>query len=353
MSALQAIPTQYGIGVLNSELKNTVTQYRLIGASTDNATSDTLYSFHTEGIKTSYYDEDGILTFILNLPIEEHFDEYLHRIDVIDSKNQVVIECPTPKIALVKGVGGIVTLKVSILGQAGDVIFKHGEYVTEAELKERYLSHIQFQPWDRQKIYRTGDVCTCVIDGNVVAMEMYAGPNLTCLGKDPKDSANRQIGWTDETAPWWWGPYKRARPGTPLWPWMSTIFPEGTLNVIGNSVPAIVFWRLALVFPEFINEQTEMVDFPETGGEFFRVLDQGRGVDVDRVIYSYQEDEFKAHNHYLGAFGQWGDDPTGGSGVVHADTNGRILSDTNVAVRMTGGNETRPRNLAFPLLVEV
>ncbi|MBA5760851.1 hypothetical protein H2O73_00735 [Vibrio sp. 404] len=143
MSALQAIPTPHGIEILNSELKNTVTQYRLIGALTHDAASDALHSFHTATIETSYYDENGVLTFILNLPIETHFDEYLHRIDVLDSQNQAVIECPTPKIALAKGIGGIVTLKAAISGQAGDVVFKHGEYVTETELFELYMSPLE------------------------------------------------------------------------------------------------------------------------------------------------------------------------------------------------------------------
>jgi len=142
MSALQAIPTSHGIEILNSELKNTVTKYQLVGALTHNAAAETLYTFHTATIETSYYDENGVLTFILNLPIETHFDEYLHRIDVLDSQNQAVIECPTPKIALAKGIGGMVTLKAAIKGQAGDVVFKHGEYVTGTELNELYLPPI-------------------------------------------------------------------------------------------------------------------------------------------------------------------------------------------------------------------
>lgn len=157
MSALQAIPTPHGIDILNSELKNTVTKYQLIGALTHDAASDDLYSFNTATIETSYYDENGVLTFILNLPIETHFDEYLHRIDVLDSQNQAVIECLTPKIALAKGIGGMVTLKAAISGQAGDVIFKHGEYVTETELLEVFLSqYVKFS--DRTGEWRYSDI---------------------------------------------------------------------------------------------------------------------------------------------------------------------------------------------------
>ncbi|MEZ8930321.1 MULTISPECIES: hypothetical protein [unclassified Vibrio] len=143
MSTLQAIPTQHGIDILNGELKNTVTKYRLLGALTHDAPSESLYSFYENTIETSYYDDNGVLTFILNLPIEQHFDEYLHQVHVLDSNNQAVIECSTPKVALAKGIGGMVTLKASISGEAGDVIFKHGEFVTETELNELHLAPIQ------------------------------------------------------------------------------------------------------------------------------------------------------------------------------------------------------------------
>ncbi|MDC5855524.1 hypothetical protein [Vibrio europaeus] len=143
MSTLQAIPTQHGIDILNSELKNTVTKYRLIGALTHDAPSESLTSFYENTIETSYYDDNGVLTFILNLPIERHFDEYLHQIHVLDSNNQSVIECSTPRVALPKGIGGMVTLKAAISGEAGQVIFKHGEFVTETEMNELHLVNIK------------------------------------------------------------------------------------------------------------------------------------------------------------------------------------------------------------------
>ncbi|WP_425628436.1 hypothetical protein [Vibrio neptunius] len=133
MSALQAIPTQHGIEILNSELKNTVTKYRLIGALTHNAPKPSLETFYQSTIETSYYDDNGVLTFVLNLPVEQHFDEYLHQIHVLDSNHQAVIECSTPKVALPKGIGGMVTIKVAVSGEAGQVIFKHLEYISERE----------------------------------------------------------------------------------------------------------------------------------------------------------------------------------------------------------------------------
>ncbi|WP_180980569.1 hypothetical protein [Vibrio diazotrophicus] len=351
MSTLQAIPTDYGIGILNSELKETVTKYQLIGARTYDASSDQLYSFYSNAIETSYYDENGVLTFVLNLPIETHFDEYLYKIYVVDNTDQVVIECETPKIALAKGIGGMVTLKVAITGESGEVIFKNGDFVTESELTEVHLSQYplsaisQFLPYNPTRIYSVGEVCyTKDAEGKVLYWEWYS--NVESLaGKDPLNTLNRQTGWIDEIKPFYWTPFKKSRSGSTQWPWMSMTFPEGTLNVLGNSVPSAVFWRLAEALPEFVNAGTGMIDFPETGGEFFRVLDQGRGVDSGRVFASSQSDAFKAHYHTV---------PTG-----YANNIGGTAGSSDIGTAATrnsstvGGSETRPRNLAFPILVEV
>ncbi len=351
MSTLQAVPTDYGIDILNSELKDTVTKYQLIGALTHDANSEDLYSFLTNTIETSYYDENGVLTFVLDLPIETHFNEYLYKIYVVDDTNQTVIECDTPKIALAKGIGGIVTLKAAITGESGDVIFKNGDFVTESELTEVHLSQYplsaisQFLPYNPTRIYSVGEVCyTKDAEGKVSYWEWYS--NVESLaGKDPLDTLNRQTGWIDETKPFYWTPFKKSRSGSTQWPWMSMTFPEGTLNVLGNSVPTAVFWRLAEALPEFVNVGTGMIDFPETGGEFFRVLDQGSGVDSDRQFNSSQLDALKAHQHQVNgtvySYGATGAGP------------GRDFTNGSVSTTATGDTETRPRNLAFPILVEV
>ncbi|MFA0155413.1 hypothetical protein [Vibrio sp. 10N.261.46.A3] len=138
MSALQAIPTQHGLDILNSELKSTVTKYQCMGALTHDAPSESQYSFYENTIETSYYDDNGVLTFILNLPIEMHFNEYLYQIKVLDDNDQAVVICDTPKIGLAQGIGGMVTLKVAITGSAGEVVFKSSDYVTETELRENW-----------------------------------------------------------------------------------------------------------------------------------------------------------------------------------------------------------------------
>lgn len=80
---------------------------------------------------------------------------------------------------------------------------------------------------------------------------------------------------------------------------------------------------------------------PETRGEFLRGWDHGRGIDVGRAVGTWQADEFKSHVHQIDApanpagFGQ--DKVARGS---RTDSNGTPLTTA------TGGNETRPRNLA-------
>ncbi|WP_418114383.1 hypothetical protein RJD40_18870 [Vibrio scophthalmi] len=336
MSALQAIPTPHGIDILNSELKSTVTQYQLVGALTHDAASDTLYDFHTATIETSYYDEYGVLTFILNLPIETHFNEYLHRIDVLDSNNQAVILCETPKIALAKGIGGMVTLKAPISGQAGDVVFKHGEYVTEAELKEIYLPPIQFQPWDAKRTYQTGEICTRIIDGEFRVMQMYAGPNMECSGKDPADPKNRHLEWQSTDAPFWWIDYKADITGMSF-PWLSVTAPEWAVPEINLDLETAVYWRLKRLYPllVFVRDGVEYINTGEIRGEFFRVLDQGRGLDIGRTIGSHQDDDFEAHFHFQKA--------VYGGGSINEPSFSSAFASTYYS-----GNEAKSNNGNFP-----
>ncbi|PNH99605.1 phage tail-collar fiber domain-containing protein [Vibrio diazotrophicus] len=217
----------------------------------------------------------------------------------------------------------------------------------------------QFLPYDSTRIYQCGETCYTVSGGKVSYWEWYS--NVESLaGKDPLNTTNRQTGWTDETKPFYWTPFRKSRPGSTQWPWMSMTFPEGTLNVLGNSVPTAVFWRLAEALPEFVNTGTGMIDFPETGGEFFRVLDQGRGVDSGRLSGSSQVDQIKSSGFLIRADG-------GGSHLVGASFGDCSISNSTTAVTVTGqsavlarqrvaigdGVDTHPRNLAFPILVEV
>lgn len=225
----------------------------------------------------------------------------------------------------------------------------------------------QLSPYDPNRTYYTGETCTTTVNGVVHQWEAYHDKPF--VGKNPNEEANRQVGWTDDTQPWYWSPLKKARAGTPLFPWMSMTFPEGTLNVVGNSVPTAVFWRLAEALPEFVNATTGMIDFPETGSEFFRVLDQGRGIDLNRAFGTSQESSIvnigdsSKSGIVASTFYNNVDD---NSETLHGNLNSDGIADmtgvgrsyTNTSVSNVGnadgtGMYIRPRNLAFPILVEV
>ncbi|WP_216610412.1 hypothetical protein [Vibrio coralliilyticus] len=362
MSTLQAIPTQHGIDILNSELKNTVTKYRLIGALTHNAPSESLYSFYENTIETSYYDDNGVLTFILNLPIEQHFDEYLHQIRVLDSSNQSVIECSTPKVALPKGIGGMVTLKAAISGEAGQVIFKHSEFVTETELVELHLTKYtlkdiaQFLPYEPQRIYSVGEICYTKdqTTGELTYWQWYS--NVESLaGKSPLLEVNRHVGWSNNTKPFYWVPYTGEQVGMPFY-WLDTSAPEWAVMEINVDLPIAVYWRLARCYPHLVSGDT--INTGEIRGEFLRVLDQGRGIDANREINSWRDSAISDHSHTFGnrdapGFGAFDSyhhlalgSPSGGGYSV---SNVEIYS-TKMA---NPGNDTYPRNIARPMAIVI
>lgn len=86
---------------------------------------------------------------------------------------------------------------------------------------------------------------------------------------------------------------------------------------------------------------------PEVRGEFFRALDIGRGIDVDRVLGSAQADDFKSHTHSVAPPAATDDTA---SGQTSTGTGGvETINPYNTG--SAGGAETRPRNVAFPVAI--
>ena len=124
--------------------------------------------------------------------------------------------------------------------------------------------------------------------------------------------------------------------GVPV-PWPSATPPTGWLKCNGAAFSAEEYPELAKVYPT--NK------LPDLRGEFIRGWDDGRGVDSGRAILSTQSHSIQAHDHivYFRVNGV-----TTSSGVddvmKYGDANPRPTSST-------GGNETRPRNIAFNYIV--
>lgn len=123
--------------------------------------------------------------------------------------------------------------------------------------------------------------------------------------------------------------------GVPV-PWPSATPPTGWLKCNGAPFTASEYPKLAKAYPT--NK------LPDLRGEFIRGWDDGRGVDAGRALLSAQSDLFKAHNHSFTFFRAWA--AGNGTGAVY-DYSGNAGRDTGD----TGGNETRPRNIAFNYIV--
>lgn len=90
---------------------------------------------------------------------------------------------------------------------------------------------------------------------------------------------------------------------------------------------------------------------PDLRGEFIRGWDHGRGVDGGRWLGSFQYDELRRHNHINGVFSNLLRPPYPGS-LTGSDAEGSgseqaVGPGDSQGMADTGGNETRPRNIAL------
>nr|WP_244590048.1 phage tail protein [Xenorhabdus budapestensis] len=123
--------------------------------------------------------------------------------------------------------------------------------------------------------------------------------------------------------------------------------PEGWLKCNGEAFDTAKYPKLALAHPSG--------RLPDLRGEFIRGWDDERGVDSNRNVFSWQADSTKRiqlaegntdYTHYLVLY-------QGSLDKLHypigRDTTGNVTKDS--IANNTGGNETRPRNIAFNYIV--
>ena len=129
-------------------------------------------------------------------------------------------------------------------------------------------------------------------------------------------------------------------------PFVMTTAPSGWLKANGAAVSrttyAAVFAAVGTTYGA--GDGSTTFNIPDLRGEFVRGWDDGRGVDSNRGFGTRQADEFKRHFHGLSEYGH----TVQGNGYrarINYDDgppfNG-ITLDAN-----TGGQETRPRNIAL------
>lgn len=124
-----------------------------------------------------------------------------------------------------------------------------------------------------------------------------------------------------------------AMPNTVMTEWAGMVF----LKLNDATFSATTYPKLALVWPG--------LKLTDTRGEFIRIWDDGRGVDSGRALLSAQAGAIQSHTHSL---------PIRVSGATTSTSADDVLKTGNSSTRetdATGGTETRPRNIAFNLLV--
>lgn len=243
------------------------------------------------------------------------------------------LESDDDKFRLIYDVDGTFSVKL----EQGSTPTKH-QYETSNSL--------QFAPYDENRIYTTGETCTTIdnLTKEVSIWQWYS--NVEFLpGKSPTDPKNRHEGWTETDKPFYWIPYTGDQVGTPFY-WLSTTAPEWAVMEINVDLPTAVYWRLARKYPDLVQGNT--INTGEIRGEFLRVLDQGRGIDDNRVIGSYQADEIASHNHPSSL------EPISGSvGAGGLFNNTGDPSKEGGYIGYRGGDETRPRNIARPMAITI
>ncbi len=136
--------------------------------------------------------------------------------------------------------------------------------------------------------------------------------------------------------------------GAPI-PWPTAVPPTGFIAMTGQSFSAATYPKLALAYPNLV--------LPDMRAEFIRGWDNGRGVDVGRVLLSAQGSDFSSHKHGL-HFGYNTDSEQNLLGAIIGDplaiksqTPTTVFGWDEARMELSGGSETRPRNIAFNYIV--
>ena len=131
--------------------------------------------------------------------------------------------------------------------------------------------------------------------------------------------------------------------------------PAGWLKCNGQAVSRTTYAELFAILGTTYGAGNGSTTFnvPDYRGEFPRGLDEGRGVDVGRVLGSTQADMLEAHNHNVGAFTTSASNT--GQGVFSfysVTSHGGGSSFNGYTTSSNGGTETRPRNIAAPYFIK-
>ena len=136
-------------------------------------------------------------------------------------------------------------------------------------------------------------------------------------------------------APW-------HRPGLIAFNYIATI-PSGWLELRADSSYSVSNYPdLAAL----LGVSSGTFTLSEMRGEFIRALDSGRGIDAGRAVRSAQSQAVQTHAHTAFVQNPNGATTSWGIGVIN-NAGTYATTDTGIGI----GPETRPRNIALPIIV--
>lgn len=158
-------------------------------------------------------------------------------------------------------------------------IVKNDADTVKSSITKGYDPAFQYEPGDIVKI-------------NGIYYECYNQNG--CKGIDPTDPKNRPSGWTnpDPDAPYYWVKIGKflmlPEIGSPIY-LMNNTPREGLIKLRNDGqLSATKFWRIAELNPNLVSNG--LITLADMRANVIRALDDGKGIDVGRVINSYQED---------------------------------------------------------------
>lgn len=160
----------------------------------------------------------------------------------------------------------------------------------------------------------------------------------------------------------------QAMPSGAVLPFAMSAAPAGWLKANGALVSRTTYAALfAAIGTTFgVGDGVTTFALPDLRGEFMRGFDDGRGVDISRVLGSLQLDASQGHTHTVNQATLWGN-YSGGASPYYAGTTAAANSSSPAAnygislgVEITDGAngvpriaaETRPRNIALLICIK-
>ena len=215
-----------------------------------------------------------------------------------------------------------------------------------------YQHQMGVPEWHSEQEYHIGSICThdgesyqSLQNANVGSQPPSAKWTPVLTSKNGLSNLGLGVGTPAIGIPFFWP--SSAMPNTVMTEWSDMVF----LKFNGSTFSASAYPKLALVIPSLT-----LVD---ARGEFPRIWDDGRGIDVGRQLLSYQGDAIRNITGWFGAHGTVvAEAPfvkfsapviSENIGVGGGSTRNAIKIDLSLSVPTS--IENRPRNIAFNFLV--